>query len=309
MRFFGLFLLLSSILWAQPEAKSEDELLFARRVIEFWRDHEQSLAKQQIESFLIEYPQSEFRDHFQAILGDIALEQSHMYHALALYQKIQNPEVRKQVRPKRWYALYQLKSYSELYQETAPLLTFLESPEECFYFAEAAFRSGLSAEADEQQRLFQEALSVYDQIKSDEQFGGHASLAMAEIYRQLDQWDKAAELYLNIADKTKSQQMLFHAAMMLSEYEPDKACELFSQIARAGSKKAAEAASQWLQILANQKNWDVLVRERRTFLSTLSEADLPVYHFYLGMVRYEQSSWDEATTALRKALEWLETPS
>lgn len=299
------------LLWMQvgvaalPEAKSDEELLFARRVIEFWKDKENALTQSQIETFLCTYPTSAFRDHFQAILGDIALEERHYPQALIAYAAIRDIEIIKKVRVKRWHALYQLQDYATLYQELLPKLSFIDEEEGLFYFAEAALRHTLAQQeldAETRQMRLREILAIYQKIQSNDHFGGHAQLAMAEIYRHLGEVEQAAQLYLTIAQDQKSPQTLYHAATLLALCDEPKAIELFARLAKGGGTKAADAAYQWLQLLAKHKDWTVLQKERRCFLTTLHEEHLASYHFYLGMLAYEAKQFVDALEPLQKSL-------
>ncbi len=295
------------LLATMPQASNEEELLFARRIIECWRDHDELIAKNQIDIFLEKYPSSNFVDHFHAILGDIALQKREYRTAIAAYETIKDSELNRSTRTKRWHALYQLKSYQQLYQEILPLLAFLDDEEALFYFAEAAFREGLALdalpEAKTQQRiLFEEALPIYTRLQKNDKFSDHVLMSMGDIFRHIGKYEQAAAIYLKIANEKKSHQTLFHAATMLIQCDEDQACELFSQIAKGAGKKSSDAAYQWIQLLAKKKDWSTLIKERRCFLSTLSEQHLPVYQFYLGMVHYDKKEWIDSIDALEKSL-------
>lgn len=299
-----LFMLLLAII---PQAETEDELLFAHRVIECWRDHDIDLAKGQIQIFFERYPKSEFCDHFHAILGDIALEKLEYQNAITAYDTIQDLKLIRDIRKKRWHALYQLQSYPELYQEISPLLTFIEDEEELFYYAEAAFREALALSAipeaaDQQKSLFEDALPIFCKLQNNEKFSDHVLLATGEIYRQMGLFQEAADIYMKIAHEKKSHLTLYHAAVMLMQCNEDKACDLFAQITKGGGLKSQEAAYQWMMLLAKKKDWATLMQERRCFLSTLQEKHLPIYHFYSGLSQYDREQWEEAMSALQKSL-------
>jgi len=300
-------LLQGLLLAAYPEAKNDEELLFARRIIEFWRDQDRTFIQPQIEVFLKTYPDSEFIDHFQAMLGDLALENKQFTTALAAYSLIKQPDVSKSVRMKRWHALYQLKNYEQLYYEIGPQVALLQEEEGKFYYAEAALRLALTLlEHPEQElryhQLFQEALALYKSLQHSERFSGQAQLAMAEIHRHLGQVDQAAKLYLTIAQEQKSPHILYHAATLLTRCDVPKAIELFARLTKGGGTHAADAAYQWLCLLVQTKQWEVLKQEKRSFLSTLEACHLPMYYFYLGILVYEAHVFEEVCEPLQKSL-------
>ncbi|MBS0624148.1 MAG: hypothetical protein JSS62_05950 [Verrucomicrobia bacterium] len=298
----------TSSLFALPsDIKNDEELLFARRIIEFWRDHDRTFIQNQIENFLSQYPESEFTDHFYAILADIFIEQRDFERALASYSLIKNTEIINRVRIKRWYALYQLHHYTQLYYEIAPQLAFVQEEEGIFYYAEAALREALNLkdlpeQELQQHMLLETALDAYSKLQKSERFSGNAQLAMAEIYRYLGHLDQAAKLYYAIAQEQKNPQILYRAATLLALCDETKALDLFARLAKGGGTRAAEAAYQWLQLLAKTKQWSVLKKERRCFLSTLTEPHLCIYHFYLGMLTYEEGHYQEASEPLKQSL-------
>lgn len=285
-----------------PEAQSEQEALFVRRIIDFWRDQEYPFAKSQINSFLSQYPNSPFAEHFNGMLGDIAMHEKNYTEAITYYNKISSEALLPYIYPKRWQALYLDQRYAQLYEELAS--QELENDEEQFYFAEAAFRQALTQEKEKAEALLLEALPIYASLQGSENFSLHAKLAMAEIYRALHQPEKSARLYLEISEnKEDNEDILFHAAAMLMQCNLEKAATIFQNIAKRGSERAPDAAYQWMQILANQGEWETIKRERKLWLKKIPKKQLSSAYFYLGMIAFEEKQYNQAVSDLRKALE------
>lgn len=295
-----------------PEPRTEEEGLFVRRIIDFWRDREYLFAQTQIEAYLKKFPDTPFADHFYAMQGDISLHAKNYSDALDYYEKIKGKEMQKYVESKRWLALYHLQSYTQLYEELSPKTCVSEPegedlPEEHkFYFAESALREGLTLErypdaSHEAKHLYLEALAFYKPLLKNAAFGSHAKLAIAEIYRLLGQPDEASKLYAEIADVSKNEEILLHASSVLVQEDRQKALGILKTLTQEGSQKSAQAAFQWLTLLAEDENWTEIEQERRLLLSRLAPSHLPLAYFYLGMIAYEKKSYHQAVLDLTKS--------
>lgn len=293
-----------------PEARSESEALFVRRILDFWRDKEYPFAKSQIRAYMHDYPHGPFTDHFYAMLGDMAMHERAYREALEFYNRISHSALTAHVSTKKWQALYHLQLYAQLYQEIGPTIAGKPIEEEGkFYFAEAAFREALTLwryeeGKEEAKALYEEALAVYASLTSSAVFGPHAKLAMAEIYRILNNPEKAAALYLELAETEEHpEEILFHAGVMLTQFDQEKAKELFAQIAQGTTQSAPEAAYQWLQMLANAGEWETIAHERDLWLEKVPQEHMATAYFYLGMVAFDQKNYYQAIADLQKTLE------
>ncbi|MFN0065165.1 MAG: tetratricopeptide repeat protein [Chlamydiales bacterium] len=290
----------------------ENEALFIRRLLKLWKENEYDIAKNQAKIFLERFPHSAQRDYFYTMLGNAALIEQNFPEALAAFEMIVDKDMKEGVRLKRWQALYQLKHYSSLYQELSIALPYVsagEKEEASFLFAESAFREALTlaqyAQGEEaSDALVYEALPYYENLLSHKKLGHHAKLAIGEIYRFLGKYEEAAERYLEIAQtEPDNEEVLFHAAMMLSRFNEKEATETFRRITIKGGKHYKEAAYHWMQLLARQKSWKPLLLERDLFLSALPSNRLPIFHFYTGMVLYEENGFKEAILPLMTSLD------
>lgn len=283
-----------------PTPRNEEEGLFVRRIIDFWRDHEYELVKTELDRYLHNSPNTPFADHFNAMLGDIALHEKLYSNAVEYYNLVKDRHLYDSVKTKRWQALYHQKLYAMLYDEIA-LTASKESDEGRFYFAEAAFREArLLGHDPEATPLFKEALDVYRSLLENSTFAPHAKLAMAEIYRSLEQFDEAATLYLELVQEKVDATILMRAALFLAISNPTKALPIFEKLAR---EKHPEATYQWLQLLAREQQWNQIHQERELFLETLKKDPLASAFFYLGMIAYDRKDYAGAAHDLKKSIE------
>jgi tetratricopeptide (TPR) repeat protein len=303
---FSVLISSTPILAKNPEARSDPELLHARRILEFWRDQETEFTRSEIQKFFQEFPSSEFCDTFYAILGDMALREKAQSVALNFYCHIKDPEIIKSIKNKRWRALYELEEFALLYQEIAPQLPFIKDDEGLFYFAEAAYREALTLSDEDEMcknRLLCEALNTYKLIEPNPIFKFPSQFARADIFRLQGDFEKAAFVYQEIAQLEKSPEIQFKSAHFLLQCQHEQAAsEIFCKLAKGGSNRSAESAFQWMQLLAKNRNWDLLKKERRLFLCILQPSHLPVYHFYMAMLSFEEGLFLEASMSLQDSL-------
>ncbi len=225
-------------------------------------------------------------------------------------------ELRKRVRVKRWHALYQIKLLSKLFEEIAPQSSrFSEGDEEArFYYAESCFREALTLQGCEEgiqqaSSLYIEALPYFEDLLTSPRFGLHAKMSLAEVYRLLKRHKDAADLYLTLVDDLQKvngvvhEETLYHAALMLTEFDQENAMELFGRLARLGGKKSSAAAGMWFYLLAKKENWETLLEEKNLILAHLSDEKKPLFHFYVGKAFYDEQNHSEALIHLDKSLD------
>jgi tetratricopeptide (TPR) repeat protein len=284
-----------------PKPSCEEEALFVRRILEFWRDREYSLADSQIEAFLNQFPSSRFTDHFLALRGDIALQEKKYEDALQLYHKINHAEFQKEIQLKKWQALYGLGRYVQLHNEIDASASdwMLLDDEPRFYLAEALFRLGVQENGS---AFFGQAVPLFESLGQSELYASHAKLALAEIYRLEGDQRKAAAFYLDLAEHEQDEVILFHAAYQLLHCNSKEAGLILKKVALGHSQHSQDAACHWLLFLAENKEWDTLLEERELFLTRCGEAKLPLVYFYLGQISYEKKIYTQALEDLKKCI-------
>ncbi len=117
-------------------ADSDEEALQARCIVEFWRDKEYELARQQAAAFLRAHPDSNYASGLRALLGDIDVQEGRYSEALTSYDQVADPALREKLLPSRQRAhlllaqdLYEQGNFPEAVQELQDYLgTEPESP-------------------------------------------------------------------------------------------------------------------------------------------------------------------------------------
>src|SRR6202034_2603626 len=128
---------------------TQDEALHVRRILEFWRDKEYTIVKSQINQFIAEHPNSQYKDSLLVILGDTYWNEQNYPTALKTYENIQAPHLREKVFNNKLDCLYHLNQFNALATEVKPKLaksygpispTEFENALWVFYYAEAMLR-------------------------------------------------------------------------------------------------------------------------------------------------------------------------
>ncbi len=301
---------------AYPDLPSctEEEELWARRVVDCWKDKEYGCAKSQIEEFFALYPQSHLVDYFCLLLGDIALQEKRFDESLQWYSKVSSAAFNHSARLKRWYVLYQQRRYSPLRQEIeVHLANGLQLEEEAqFYFAEACFREGLNCfenKKEESTALWQEALPYYQAIATSAgPYAQHAKLSIADICRLLGRPQEAAALYIEIAEierlsETPQEEILLHVAQSLSLFDPSKAAAVLSTLCLHGKKCHKEAACHWFHLLIKMQDWKTLKANQDRFLTLLPVNQRAYCHLTLGKIALGQKEYHAALLHFQKSSE------
>eukprot|EP01066_Platyproteum_vivax_P002292 Platyproteum_vivax@DN12807_c0_g1_i1.p1 len=107
----------------QTYKQSDEEAFLIRRIAEFWKDGDFGIVKTQIVAFLDKYPESELKDCFLGILGDIYLQENKYENALSSYQQIQNSFVMEKTILNKLQCYYELDQYPELSTDGRPFLS------------------------------------------------------------------------------------------------------------------------------------------------------------------------------------------
>ncbi len=251
---------------SQPKLTPQ-EAFFLRRMTEFWKDKDYGLVKKQIEEFLGENETSNIHNNLYALMGDILYRERDYVGALAMYHKISDSALMEKVLSRKAQCLYLSENYDEVIEHLGPLFKQnkkIDYQEEMqFILADSLFRKmRKTSDSAVQQQLCVEVKPLLLELFNTS-YQDKVLLALAEVHRELKEPDKAAPLYLLLADKmpTHKEELLLQAAVLQMEYEPALALANFQQLVDLGGSKAQEAAYQELLLLfQNDRSSDLISR-------------------------------------------------
>lgn len=264
-----------------PSPKTEEEGLFIRRIVGFWKDKETKIVKELIKQFREEYPQSEFNDSVLVMLGDIYWTEKEYPAAYDAYRQIKSEEMQKKISGKELECLYIIKNWpilavkAKIYLPEETALRSVEDDMVIFYYAEALWH----------QKVYQEAKPFYEKLLTTK-WHDNAALALADIYKVEGNPKKAAELYVNLAEShpSKREKFLFQAGMLLKTVDRQKAIEIFTKIENMKGKLAPEACLNHVILLYEAGDYKEITQKQNNYLKMMSKDFVPLLQFMVGVV-------------------------
>jgi tetratricopeptide (TPR) repeat protein len=229
--------------WSMAKASNDEEALFVRRIADFWQEGEYGIAKSQMEEFLAAFPQSQFADPIRACFGDILLREKNYSGALATYAALTSPDFTSKVFLNRMQCLYNLEWYSTLSDECEAYLKNSLDEEgvlkTTFYLAIGLYRQCLNASKDSDTLLkLAKRAEPYFETLLESELSSEVSQAFAHLCCILKEYQKAADIYLDLAakDPLVEDEMHFQAALIQAAYDKDLALQSFEKIAKNGGE-------------------------------------------------------------------------
>ncbi len=286
----------------------EDEALFVRRIVEFWREEEYEIVKSQIEDFFYIYPESDFADKLYLMLGDTYFIQKKYSLALETYDKIQDPVLKKKTDTNRYHALYLSEKFTYLEIALSPTTTNLDkatltTPHQqllAFYYAESLFRSSHTmTDVRKRKKRYRQAEHYYRRLL-DSPYRASSLHSLAMIAKYCGDYEKASGYFLELSASRplRKEECIFRAASLQAHYDPEAAYTNFSHIASLDSPYASEASFLCLQILYDMKRYDEIIDSYEHFISSLPEEKLPLLQFFTGLSYHASQQYHQALTYL-----------
>ena len=181
-------------------------VFFLRRMTEFWKDHDYTLVKKQIEEFLAANPESPIRDNLHAILADILYQEKEYQKALDLYEKIADANLQQKSTTRQCQCLYLLGHYDRVISTLVPLLSEnkpIDAKTELqFLLADSLYRTLHASEnPDQRKKLAIQAKPLLLELYDTSSYKEKVLLPLAEVHRILEENPQAASLYAILAEK------------------------------------------------------------------------------------------------------------
>ncbi|MBS0604723.1 MAG: tetratricopeptide repeat protein [Verrucomicrobia bacterium] len=312
-RFFPALFVMAASLISTGHAKDVDtsleESLELRRISEYWKEKDYPTVKVQIHEFLSKNPKSSYLDQLYAMLGDLNFQEKNYTEAVAAYDKIQNKEFRGKTQFHRLHSLYETGKYDEFILQSE---LFLNDPNAKaaeistirFELGEAYFCKAHAPENEKNKKeLLKEALAQYNQVMQTK-YGDLAILPVAQIHASLEEYAKAASLYLLLAHKDagKKEEHLFQAACLQLNVDKKAATETFGMIADIGGKLASKAAFNQLNLLFQEKRYKDFILAQDKVMKHVPQDKVPLMRYYLGKSLFQTRDFASAVDPLSQSL-------
>ena len=296
----------------QPtQIQSDEEAFLIRRIAEFWKDGDYQIVKTQILDFFDRYPESNLKDYFLGILGDIYLQENHYEKALNSYEAINNPEITEKIILNKLQCYYELDQFNHLVLEGKPFIEkkieALEDRKQELYFlvAEGFFRQALEEDNPEVKvSLVSQARNYYDQL-SGTSYSEASTFALAEIYAILGENEKGAETYLNLAEHhpDMKEDLLFQAGILQSHYDRSAAIATFNQIKEIDGSKAHDASFNLIVLLFQNENYKEVITSYEKIASSIPESYQPTFDFIVGKSFFSTGDYVNAVDPLSRYID------
>ena len=281
--------------FAQEAATSPHEALLLKRIVEYWKDEDYSLAKTQIIDFIVQYEDSAFKDHLMSMLGDLYFNEANYREAIQNYTQISAQDFKEKSYLKYLKALFELGEYSDVEKMAASRVKGdLEGASEevlqtTLLYADALYRQGKNGEA----LPFFEALSVTE-------YHDFCLLPLAEGYRAMQDFPKAVAAYRSMLEKRseKKDEILFQIASLESEYDKAAAAKTFFEVASKVGEKRGVAAFNFLTLSYDQNEYESLLEASDTLLNIVPEEKLALARYYVGCSHFALKNYDKAIPAI-----------
>ncbi len=299
------------------EVKSEEEAFLVRRIAEFWKDRDYILVKRQIHTFLEKFPSSPINDQLRGILGDLYLQDKKYTEALEAYTKINDPAIGEKVLVNRLQCYYELNDFASILKTGKPYISInskkiSERKEELhFLVAESLFRISIeSSDISLKQDYANQAKVLYEPLVNST-FGKHSKLALAEIYHTLKQYDKSANLYIELANTYPDQkeELLNQAALSQAEYDPQLAIESFSEVIKIKGKKANDALVNRIILYFQEEEFSEVIKNYQEVLSVVQPDKKTTLDYIVGRSFFAIQDYKNSSEFLSKYTNNTQTAS
>ncbi len=270
-------------------APSQDIPLL-KRVQEYWKEGDYSLAKKQIQSYLTKNPNSEIAEELHLLLGDLYVQEGNFLMALEEYAFLEKEELQKKVFYNKALCLYEEKqpqNLLNLYSEISayPNLT-QEQIDSIRYLTGTSLFSSKNNQEKEEQTLSK--ITELFELCQGTAFEEHSLPSLIEIYLLQGEKTKAANCYLSLAKNNKEQapNLVFSAALLLTESNPEKALLLFKEVRALDAPQKGEAAYNSIALQYSLKQFKDLLASYKEYSEVLNENELKKTSLLVGKSLY-----------------------
>ncbi len=217
-----LLLLLPALAFSSFETDSPSEALALRRIAEFWKEEELGLVKRELESFWVDYPDSDHRCKMGEALADLYLQEGAFQAALKLYEELGTESAFLH----RLECLYQLKEYKKL-EELAE--TNKENETALSYLTLALYEQALLSPENLVQ-IAEKAQPHFEALLA-RSLSSSVAEAFAYLSALAGEPKRAASLYKSLAETSeRKEELLFQAALAEARFDKEAAYRTFQTL-------------------------------------------------------------------------------
>ena len=291
---------------ANVQSSNPKEALMLRRITEYWKDGDYATVKRQVIDFLEKNPNTPLHDHLHAMLGDLYFQERNFRQALATYDLIGDPEIRDKTFFNHLQAHFELRDYLSVVKKAETYLKESKganSPIELkvrYLLAEAAFRQALNSKEMDQKIFYLKIAKPHYKILTQTKYSERALFPLAEIHRLLREDERAASLYLSLAQKYPEhrERFLFQAAILQIKDNKQEAINTFEKVHEMGGKRSRLAAFNQLILLYQSEKYEEFLAYHQKVIALMPDDKVPLLNFYEGRCYYYLGDYNQAVMPL-----------
>lgn len=282
------------------------EALLLRRITEYWKDGDYATVKRQVIDFLTKNPETPLRDPLNSMLGDLYFQEHNFQQSLASYDAIQSDEIKEKIFFNHLQAHFEMRDYLPVIEKGEHFLKEKNKSVEVdplkvrYLIAEAYFRYSLTTDDMEKKVFYLKLAKPHYKILSQTSYSERALFPLAEIHRLLREDDRAAGLYLTLAERHPEhrERFLFQAAILQIKENKFEAISTFYKIHEMGGKRSRLAAFNALILMVQTEQYEDYLRFHKEAISLMPEQKVPLLNFYEGRSHYALGNYPQAVLAL-----------
>lgn len=290
-----------------PErSTSPKEALLLRRIAEYWKDGDYAIVKKQVIDFLLKNPDTPLRDQLHSMLGDLYFQERNFRQALGTYELIEDAGIREKTFFNHLQAHFEVGDYlpviekGENYLKENRKSSAVTTLKVRYLLAEACFRLSLNCNDLEKKVFYLKQAKPHYKILTQTSYSDRALFPLAEIHRLLREDDRAAALYLTLADKhpEHKERFLFQAAILQIKENKFEAINTFFKIHEMGGKRSRLAAFNGLILMYQTQQYRDFLSFHKDVIALMPEQKVPLLTFYEGRCHYALGDYQGAVVAL-----------
>ncbi|MGR3912575.1 MAG: hypothetical protein QRY71_04635 [Candidatus Rhabdochlamydia sp.] len=273
-----------------PKSLSPQEAFFLRRVTEFWKDQDYSLAKQQIQQFLSQNKDSSLESPLYALLGDIAYSEKQFATAMTYYQNIHARGLFEKTVGQRAECLYILGMYDECLNtgkealQSPDLMPTIPREKLAFMVGDILLKKMQASQDITCAKSYGEEAKHYLLQVQKGPYQDEALSYLASIHVELKEFQEGADCYIKLADRMPHQQetWLMKALVLLETFNKEEGISVARRIVSLGKEHSSFAAYQEMRLLFQGERFLELTQRQEVLEDVLEKSHIPLLHAYLS---------------------------
>ncbi|MES2198774.1 MAG: tetratricopeptide repeat protein [Chlamydiota bacterium] len=292
----------SIILSLSPAQPPSQDVPLLKRIRDYWKEGDFSLAKKQIGLYLEKNPTGALSEELHLLLGDLYLQEGNFTSALEEYALLERKDLKEQSFYNEALCLYETKNYKDLLNLTEILSSQKQlTPNQVH---SVRYLCAVSLYESKDPSVFHKAVSLFESCKQTS-FYAQALPSLISLYLSHEEQEKAIECYLALAkiDTTQAPDLIFQAAILQAKINPSDALELFQNVLCSSSSYKPAAAYNTLILLYQTGRFKELIQTHEETHLLFSSKEQEEASYLTGKSLHHLQENEKAITYLIQATE------